>query len=64
MKKEQKVDIIIGIILIIILISLWMMWFINNNRYLKQYEQRCQTIGWDVCEQEYYSTHTKNGLPK
>lgn len=64
MKKEQKIDIIIGIIFIIILIISWAIWFINNNKYLERYQQRCETIGWDVCEAEYYSTHTQNGLPK
>lgn len=64
MKKEQKIDIIIVIIFIIVLITLWAIWFINNNRYLERYQQRCQTIGWDICEQEYYNTHTKNGLSK
>ena len=64
MKKEQKVDIIIAIIFIIVLIASWAIWFINNNKYLEQCQQRCQTIGWDICEREYYSTHTKNGLPK
>lgn len=64
MKKEQKIDIIIGIIFIITLIASWAIWFINNNKYLERYQQRCETIGWDICEQEYYSTHTQNDLRK
>lgn len=63
-EKQDVLDYILIGIVAAILISLWAIWFVNNNRYLKEYQNRCQTIGWDICEQEYYATHTKNGLPK
>lgn len=69
MKKTQKQKEIIftyiGVGIFFLLISAFIIFCsIQNDKMVKAYTERCEKIGWDICEAEYYSTHTQNGLPK
>ena len=61
--QKQKEYIGIGIVLLI-MFGFLLFCSIQNDKMVKAYTERCETIGWDICEAEYYSTHTQNGLPK
>lgn len=61
MKKGQKI--LIGVFVILFL-SIWGYYIYLQNKALNEYTKRCDTIGWDICEKEYYETHYENGMLK
>lgn len=61
MTKAEKIAlIIIGLLLL----GYSIFYSYQVDKGVKKYTEKCERIGWDVCEAEYYSTHTPNGLPK
>lgn len=57
-------EIVCLVILGIAIIALFIFYQVKVNEALNRYQDRCEKVGWEVCEQEYYETHTPNGMLK
>ena len=59
-----KWEIVWLIVLGIAIIALFIFYQVKVDEALDRYQDRCDKVGWEVCEQEYYETHTANGMLK
>lgn len=48
----------------IAIIALFIFYQVKVDEALDIYQDRCEKVGWEVCEQEYYETHNTNGMLK
>ena len=61
MTKVEKV--LIAIIIILFLIG-WIYFIHLRDKRIDEYGKRCDRIGWEICEKEFYDTHYENGMEK
>lgn len=59
-----KWEIVWLIVLGIAIIALFIFYQVKVYEALDRYQDRCEKVGWEVCAQEYYETHTTNGMLK
>lgn len=60
----RTIDKIFITIIVVMVLGLWVYIAHLQNQRVEEYSKRCDKVGWDVCEREYYETHYENGMPK